>query len=113
MKTVLIIDDAKFMMDRLIDILEEVGQEVVGRAINGEEGVKLYKELKPDLVFLDINMPVIRGRDALVQIINFDPDANVVMCSTVGSEDVIEECIEEGAIYYVLKPFIKDTVIDL
>lgn len=110
MKTVLVIDDSKFMMDRLVDILVDQGKEVVGKACNGEEGVKLYKELKPDLVFLDINMPVLRGRDALVQIMNFDPDATVVMCSTEGAEDLIRECIEEGAVYYVLKPFVKGRV---
>lgn len=110
MKRVLIIDDSLFMSERLSSILKEMGKEVVGIAPNGAEGVALYKRLKPDFVFLDIYMPVLSGKDALVQIIDFDPDAFVVMCSTMGSENVIEECLEYGAQYYLLKPFIPDKV---
>ncbi|MCE2928152.1 MAG: response regulator [Candidatus Caenarcaniphilales bacterium] len=99
------------MRNRLQEILQSMGKTVVAHAKNGKEGIKSFKEHKPDLVFLDINMPELSGRDALIQIMNMDPEAKVVMCSTIGSEDIVAECIQEGAIHYLLKPFIKDNVI--
>jgi two-component system chemotaxis response regulator CheY len=110
MKDVLIIDDSKFMSTRLHEILEGLGKNVVGIAANGKEGVAMYKELKPEFVFLDINMPELSGKDALLQIMAFDPQAFVIMCSTMGSEEIIAECIEAGAQYYVLKPFTRKSV---
>lgn len=107
----LIVDDSVFMKKRLISFLVEVGTEIIGDANNGREGVELYKSLKPEIVFLDINMPELSGRDALVQILDFDPEAKVVMCSTEGCEDIIAECIENGAIYYILKPFVSSNVL--
>ena len=98
------------MIKRLKGFLTELGKVIVGEAANGKDGFEMYKELKPDIVFLDINMPVMSGRDALVHIIDFDPEAKIVMCSTEGSEEIIEECIENGAIYYIIKPYIADNV---
>ena len=110
MKTVLVVDDSSFMRSRLKEILIEMGNYLVIEAVNGKDGIDLYKKHKPELVFLDINMPELSGRDALLQIINHDPRAHVVMCSTLGAEDIVAECIEEGAVYYILKPFVKDHV---
>lgn len=113
METILLIDDSLFMRTRLREILESIGKSIVAEAENGSEGLELYKTTKPDLVFLDINMPVLSGRDTLVQIIKHDPSAQIIMCSTLGKEKLIAECIEEGAIYYILKPFTRENVIKL
>ncbi len=110
MKTVLIVDDSSFMRSRLKEILVEMGKYVMGEAVNGKEAVELYKKYKPDLVFLDINMPELCGRDALLQIMDHDPNANIVMCSTLGAEEVVAECIEDGAVHYILKPFARENV---
>ncbi len=110
MERVLLIDDSLFMRTRLREILENMGKSIIAEAENGNEGIELYKTTKPDLVFLDINMPVLSGRDALIQIINYDANAQVIMCSTMGEEKLIAECIQEGAIYYILKPFTRDNV---
>jgi two-component system, chemotaxis family, chemotaxis protein CheY len=77
------------MKKRLISLLVENGKSVIGDADNGREGVELYKELKPEIVFLDINMPELSGRDALVQILDFDPNAKIIMCSTEDCDDII------------------------
>jgi two-component system chemotaxis response regulator CheY len=110
MKTALIVDDSQFMRDRLREILEDLEKVVIGEALNGKDAVHLYKEHKPDMVFLDINMPELSGKDALVQIMDFDPKANIIMCSSLGSEKIVAECIEEGAVYYILKPFVRNKV---
>ncbi len=110
METVLLIDDSPFMRTRLREILISLGMLVMGEAENGKEGIELYKSKKPDLVFLDINMPELSGRDALIQIINHDAEARVIMCSVNGEEKLIAECIQEGAIYYILKPFTRENV---
>jgi len=113
METVLLIDDSQFMRARLKEILEGMGKKILAEAANGKEGIELYKSTKPDLVFLDINMPELSGRDALIQIINYDPNAQVIMCSTFGEEKLIAQCIQEGAIYYILKPFVREKVINV
>ncbi len=113
METILLIDDSQFMRTRLREILEGMDKTVVGEAENGKQGIELYKTTKPDLVFLDINMPELSGRDALIQIIKHDPDAQVIMCSTFGEEKLIAQCIQEGAIYYILKPFVREKVINV
>ncbi len=112
-ETVIIVDDSGFMRGRLREILIEMGKYVMGEGVNGKEGVDLYVKYKPDLVFLDINMPELSGRDALLQIKSHNPNANVIMCSVLGAEDIISECIEDGALYYVLKPFVRENVIKL
>ncbi len=113
MKKVLLVDDSEFMRTRLGEILGSMGKLIVGEARNGKEGVEFYKATKPDLVFMDINMPELSGRDALIQIINHDPAAQVIMCSTFGEEKLIAQCIQEGAIYYILKPFVREKVINV
>ena len=108
MRTVLVVDDSEFMQERLEDCLSNFSNlEVVGKAYNGEDGIAMYKDLKPDVVFLDINMPGCSGRDTLLQILSADKKAFVIMCSTIGCENMIKECIEYGAQYYLLKPFTK------
>lgn len=113
MERILLIDDSEFMRSRLKEIVESLDKIVVGEAENGKQGIELYKSLKPDLVFLDINMPELSGRDALIQIIKHDPDAQVIMCSTFGEEKLIAQCIQEGAIYYILKPFVREKVVNV
>lgn len=113
MTTVLIIDDAKFMRMTLGKIFEKHHFEVVGTAENGEQGVELYKELHPDIVTLDITMPVMDGLTALKEIIAYDPHANVVMCSAMGQQRLVVEAIELGAKDFIVKPFEEERVIQI
>lgn len=102
---ILIVDDAAFMRMMLADILTAKGHEIVGEAGDGEEALRLYKELKPDLVTMDIVMPEKDGIDAVSEIIKVDPEANIVVISAVGQERLIEKAIRSGARGFIVKPF--------
>ena len=106
-KRVLIVDDALIMRKRIKDIAEEAGWQVAGEAKNGEEAVSLYQQESPDLVTLDIVMPEMDGVSALKQIIRNDPHARVAMISGVNQKKKLAECIQAGAIDFIVKPFDK------
>lgn len=111
MTRVLIVDDAAFMRLSIKTMLSRSEFEVVGEAENGAIGVQLYKELHPDIVTMDITMPVLSGIDALKQIKAFDPQARVVMLSAMGQEAMVKEAIISGAKSFIVKPFKEEHVI--
>ena len=104
-RTVLICDDALFMRTMLSEIMEQAGFEVVGQASTGAEAVRMYRELKPNIVTMDIIMPDMGGIEAVKSIINEFPDANIVMCSAMGQQALVIEAIQAGARDFVVKPF--------
>jgi two-component system chemotaxis response regulator CheY len=106
-KRVLIVDDALIMRKRIREIAEAAGWQVAGEASDGEEAVALYQRERPDLVTLDIVMPKLDGVTALKQIIEADPQARVVMVSAVNQKGKLAECIQAGAIDFIVKPFEK------
>jgi len=112
MASVLIVDDAAFMRMMIKDILVNNGIEVAGEAENGTAAVSLYKELKPDLVTMDITMPELDGIAALKEIIAFDKAAKVVMCSSVALQSTVIEAFQAGAKDFIVKPFNPDRVLD-
>lgn len=109
--TVLVVDDSALIRKVLIKMLNENGYQVVGEATNGEEGVELYKDLEPDIVTLDITMPVMDGVTALKQIKEFDPEAMVAMISAAGQKDKLMDALKEGAELFFTKPFNEQEVI--
>ena len=111
-KTVLITDDAAFMRMMLKDILTKGGYEVVGEAGNGNEAVEKYKELKPDIVTMDITMPECDGIQGLKNIKAVDAKANVIMCSAMGQQGMVLEAIQSGAKDFIVKPFQPDRVLE-
>ena len=102
---VLVVDDAIFMRRMLKDIIEEAGHKVVAEAGNGREGIDLYKKHKPDVVTMDIIMPEVGGIEAVKGIIQFDPQAKVLMVSAMGQQQLVVEAIQAGAKDFVVKPF--------
>ena len=106
-KRVLIVDDALIMRKRVAAIAEEAGWQVAGEAQNGLEAVELFRQERPDLVTLDIVMPQMDGVAALRQMIQDDPQARVVMVSAVNQKAKLAECIQAGAIDFIVKPFEK------
>ena len=110
MKKVLITDDATFMRLSLKSMLERNGFEIVGEAENGAIAVEKYKMLKPDIVTLDITMPVMDGLEALKQIKAFDKSAKIMMISAMGQETIVREAIILGAVGFVIKPFNEETI---
>lgn|SRR5690606_7603618 len=111
-KTVLICDDAIFMRTMIRDILQQAGFEVVGEAETGAQAVERYRELKPDLVTMDIVMPDMGGIDAVRQIVAEDPDAKILMCSAMGQQALVIEAIQAGARDFVVKPFQPSRVLE-
>lgn len=111
MAKVLIVDDAAFMRMQMTDILQKGGHEVIGQAENGQVAVEQFKKLKPDLVTMDITMPVMDGIDALKGIKAFDPNAKVIMCSAMGQQSMVVNAIQAGAKDFVVKPFQPDRVL--
>ena len=111
-KNILICDDAAFMRMMIKDILTKGGYNVVGEAENGIKAIEKYKELKPDLVLMDITMPEKDGLEALKGIRADDPVANVIMCSAMGQQAMVIDAIQSGAKDFIVKPFQADRVLE-
>lgn len=112
MARILIVDDAKFMRLTLTNILLKANHEVVGEGENGLDAIRLYRELQPDLVTLDITMPEMSGLDAVKEIKKEFPQAKVVMCSAMGQQRMVVESIEAGAKDFIVKPFDEGRVLE-
>ncbi len=112
MARVLVADDASFMRQMIREIVESEGFEVCGEASDGVEAVDEFKRLQPDVVTMDIVMPLKSGIDAVRGIMAIDPGACVVMCSALGQETLVTEAIQAGAKDFIVKPFKPDDVID-
>lgn len=112
MARVLVADDASFMRQMIREIVESEGFEVCGEASDGVEAVDEFKKLQPDVVTMDIVMPLKSGIDAVRGIIALDPGARVVMCSALGQETLVAEAIQAGAKDFIVKPFKPDAVIE-
>ena len=110
-KRVLIVDDALIMRKRIKDIALEAGWQVAGEASDGTEAISMYSQEKPDLVTLDIVMPKLDGVLALKEIMQKDPDALVVMVSAVNQREKLAECIQLGALDFIVKPFEKNNLL--
>ncbi|MFF2089020.1 response regulator [Paenibacillus sp. NPDC058174] len=109
---ILIVDDAAFMRMMIRDILSKNGYEVVGEAQDGAQAVEKFKELKPDLITMDITMPEMDGISALKEIKKLDGNAKVIMCSAMGQQAMVIDAIQAGAKDFIVKPFQADRVIE-
>lgn len=111
MARILIVDDSRTSRRFLRGILEEAGHEIIGEAVNGDEGYIKYKELKPDVVTMDITMPVTDGIQALQLIRHLDREAHVVMVTAAGQKEKMMQAIKAGADEFITKPFEPDEVV--
>ena len=109
---VLVVDDAAFMRMMIKDILKKGGYEVVGEAEDGLKSIEKYKELKPDLVTMDITMPEMDGITAVKEIKKIDENALIIMCSAMGQQAMVIDAIQAGAKDFVVKPFQPDRVLE-
>ena len=110
---VLVVDDAVFMRNMIKDIFSTEEFEVVGEAANGVEAVEKYQELQPDVVSMDIVMPLKSGIEAVKDIMAVDGSAKIVMCSALGQDSLIMEAIEAGAKDFIVKPFKAEKVVEV
>ncbi|HEY9764779.1 MAG TPA: response regulator, partial [Chroococcales cyanobacterium] len=104
---ILVADDQMVIRKLLARIIEENGWTLVGEAADGTEAISLFRRNLPDVVIMDVNMPVMDGLNALKAIKSIDPNACVIMLSSVGTQEKIETAIDLGASAYVLKPVRK------
>lgn len=111
--SVLVVDDSSFMLDLISTFLEGSRFQLAGTAKDGKEALKKYEELKPGIVLLDIVMPGESGTETLERILNLDPQARVVMVSSLGTEDAVIECLKKGAKTFLQKPFEPDGLVSV
>jgi DNA-binding NarL/FixJ family response regulator len=101
---VLLVDDQRLMRDGLRTLLElELDIDVVGEASNGQETVQAYAELKPDVVLMDIRMPVMNGVEATARLCQDWPEANIIILTTFDDDEYLFEALRSGAKGYLLK----------
>jgi two-component system chemotaxis response regulator CheY len=100
---VLVADDEMVMRMFIVSILNKMNCEVVGQACDGNEAISMYRETKPDLLMMDINMPMKTGEEALREIVAEFPAAKVIMLTSVIESATVENCIALGASGYIRK----------
>lgn len=113
MASVLIVDDSRTSRRMLRELLEKMDFEVVGEAVNGEDGFIKYKELNPDLVTLDITMPKLDGIEALQLIRKYNPEARAVMITAAGQRDKMVKAVKFGAVEFITKPYEEEVVMNI
>jgi len=102
---ILVADDSVLMRRNLKNILKQAGYNIVAEASNGKEAVELYRKHQPNLVTMDITMPVMTGIEAVKKIIEEYPDANIIMISALDQKHMVFKALECGAKHYIVKPF--------
>lgn len=113
-KRILIVEDAPYMREMLVEMLEQEkgSYEVVGFAVNGKEAVEKYKELKPDLVTMDLVMEVMDGIQAIGEIKKYDQNALILVVSALGTPEYRDAAMRAGADGYLWKPFTVKNLTD-
>lgn len=105
MAKVLVVDDALFMRVTIGNLLKEWGYDIVGEATNGREAIELFNKLHPDIVTMDVTMPIMSGLEAVKVIMSENPAAKIIMITALGQQKLVVEAIEYGAKDFVTKPF--------
>ncbi|AKN31118.1 chemotaxis protein CheY [Clostridium carboxidivorans P7] len=102
---VLICDDSSLIRKKLKELLFKYGCTEIFEASDGQNAIDMYKKYMPNLVFMDIVMPVKDGITALNEIIEFDESAKVIMSSSSGTKTLLKKALEAGACEFIQKPF--------
>lgn len=111
--TILITDDSILARKQLKDIISTLGTPTFVEATDGQSAIDKYKEVKPDLAFLDIVMPKKDGNDAIRDIMSFDPEATIIIASSVGTQSQLKSALEAGAKDFIQKPLDKEQVLSV
>lgn len=114
MASVMIVDDSIIIRKALKKILVKLGHEVIAEASNGLEAVNEYSKKQPEIVTMDISMPIMDGINAVREILKDYNEAKIIMISAVDQKHLVFEALEAGARNYIVKPFdesiVKDTM---
>ncbi|MBW7573361.1 response regulator [Caproiciproducens faecalis] len=109
-KKIMLVDDAAFMRMMIKNTLQQNGYTEIVEAENGEKALAVYAAEKPDLILMDITMPVMDGLEALKNLKDIDSSVKVVMCSAMGQEAMVVEALKLGAKDFIVKPFKPDRI---
>lgn len=109
--SVLVVDDLPFMRTVIREILDDAGLTVVAEAADGRQALVAYLAVEPDIVLLDIAMPVMDGITTLRKLRSLDPYSRVIMCSAMGEQEMIVKAIQLGATDFVVKPFKRERIV--
>lgn len=110
---VLICDDSVLIRKKLRSTLEKCKCEEIYEAENGNVAVEVARDKNPDLILMDIVMPEKDGIEALEEIINFNPNAKVVMASSAGTKDHLKKALDKGAYDFIQKPISLEAITNL
>ncbi len=109
----LVVDDSVFARKNLGRMIESFGGEVAGEAGDGCTAITEYGRIKPDIVLMDVTMPQMEGIEAVERIVRQNPDARIVMVSSVGYQDNILAALQKGARHFVQKPVKPDVLYEV
>ncbi len=107
---ILIVDDEPHIRKYLSIIAKKIGSPTLIEAGNGLEALALYDQHRPDLVFLDVNMPLMDGLEALSQLLIRHPDARVVMLTSVATRNVVHRSLDLGAVDFLRKDISREAI---
>ncbi len=113
MAKIFIVDDSRIIRKVLTAALTGAGHEIIGEASNGEEALTALESITPDLVTLDITMPVMDGLETLANIRIKYPDLKVIMISAAGQKNKVMQALKLGALDFIRKPVEKDEMLDV
>lgn len=111
-KRILVVDDSPAVIKRLTLIIESLGYEVVGTAVNGLEAIARSRELQPDAITMDIQMPEMDGLEATTHILRDSPDRPIIITAH-GQEKTVLKAISIGAKHFICKPIDKERVAEV
>jgi two-component system chemotaxis response regulator CheY len=111
MAKILIVDDSLLLRNIIKNQLSANGYEIVGEAKNGEEAVKMYQSLSPDVVTMDITMDGMNGLEAAEKILSGDTSAKIIMVSALGEDEIMSKAIRLGVKDFIVKPFVPERLI--
>ncbi len=109
---ILVVDDSRVVHGQMKKMLEGSEFEIVGFCRSGEEALRSYEELHPDLVTMDIIMPGIDGLETCRKLKTQCPDANIFMVSSMAYDDMIDGAVDAGAKGFLFKPFTQDSLLE-
>lgn len=109
---VLAVDDSAFTLTILSAYLEGSEFEIVETARNGQEALERFRATHPDLVLMDLVMPGWSGEEALQRLLEVEPGADIIMVSSLGTEEAVSRCLNIGARDFLKKPFKKDELLE-
>lgn len=113
MAKILIVDDSSFMRTAMADMFKKLGHMVVAEAGNGVEAIEAYRQHQPELVTMDITMPIMNGIEAVKKIVEINPEAKIIMISAITQKNQIMQAILSGARHYIIKPLTVEKLVEV